>query len=153
MKKIFLLFFIAFTFVAIAQNTDSPEIKFNSRLDYLFGQHKIYKEFFYRMKNAILNSDSAKLAGMIEYPIRIRINKTNNKIRNRKEFLKYYRKIIDPSIIKAIEHQQYCNLFANSEGIMINNGEIWFTGICKDSDCKKIIVKIIAINKDMSVNK
>lgn len=142
-----LLITVVFSAALYGQNTDSLETKLDNRMDYLFGEHKIHKEFFFEMKKAVLNSDSLKVADLIKYPITIKINGKKTKIKNNREFLKHYSRIIDAHIIETVRNQKYAELFANYQGVMIGNGEIWFSGVCLDPKCKNTVVKIIAVNK------
>lgn len=50
-----------------------------------------------------------------------------------------------PDIVSAVTKQKYEDLFVNSHGVMIGNGQVWVNGVCKDDACKKRDVKIITI--------
>jgi hypothetical protein len=129
-------------------NAFSQEIEenINTRLTNLYGDYLPYQTFFQNMKSYFANNDSTQISNIIQYPIQIIINDKKSNISNKKEFIKNYSKYITNTIKKAVKDQEYDSLFANSEGLMIGNGQIWFTGICKDDKCIKIEVKIIAIN-------
>jgi hypothetical protein len=40
-------------------------------------------------------------------------------------------------------NQSYGQLFANSQGVMIGDGQVWFGGVCERQSC---VVRIIAFN-------
>ncbi len=55
---------------------------------------------------------------------------------------------ITPAVAAALDRQTFATLFANAEGVMVGDGEIWFSGICADATCSAVRVRIIALNPD-----
>jgi hypothetical protein len=51
------------------------------------------------------------------------------------------------AVVAALARQTYATLFARPEGVMVGDGEIWFSGICADETCAEVTVRIIAINE------
>lgn len=118
----------------------------NSNLDSLFGDHKPYEQFFTKLKKAVVDGDKDTVASMIDYPFQARIEGKAVKIRDEKHFVADYDQIVTSKVKDAVAKQTYETLFANWQGVMIGNGELWFNGICSDNSCKQQTVKIIAIN-------
>lgn len=118
----------------------------NKTLDELFGEHAPYQQFFEKLKKAVAEDDRQTVALMVDYPFQARIKGRAVKIRDRKHFSADYDEIITPKVKNAISRQSYATLFANWQGVMIGDGEIWFSGICKDDECREQTIKIIAIN-------
>lgn len=110
-------------------------------LDQLFGAHKPYAEFFTKLQTAIAASDKATVAGLVDYPFQARIGDKAVKIRDAAHFIADYDRVITAKVKAAVAKQTYATLFANWQGVMIGDGEIWFSGI---GDGKQ--VKITAIN-------
>lgn len=132
----------------ISDSTSKKNQEVNQRFTFLYGSYQPYQRFFKDLQIAIDQNHRIKVASMIHYPIFINLNNQKFKIRSAREFLNHYNEIFDPQLIQIIQKQSYGNLFANTKGIMVGeHGELWFTGICKDRACKKVSVKIIAINK------
>ncbi|TKT78337.1 hypothetical protein [Aquamicrobium sp. LC103] len=113
----------------------------NKTLDDLFGAHAPYVKFFDTLKKAAAADDKQAVASMVDYPFQARINDKAMKIRDEKHFVADYDKIVTRKVKNAIAKQTYPNLFANWQGVMIGDGEVWFSGI-GDSDT----VRITAIN-------
>lgn len=118
----------------------------NAQMDELFGSHKPYHAFFDKLKKAIAADDKKTVASMIDYPFKARINDKAVTIKDQKHFVEDYDKVITHKVKKAVSKQTYADLFANWQGVMIGDGEIWFSGICSDDACKQQTIRIIAIN-------
>ncbi|WP_394893309.1 hypothetical protein ACG873_17155 [Mesorhizobium sp. AaZ16] len=134
------------TFILPAMAKSDKEM--NSQLDELFGQHAVYHAFFTDLKKAVSAGDRKAVAAMVDYPITVSIGGKDVKIKSGKDFVAHYDHIFSEKIVMAVEKQTYAALFANDQGIMIGDGEIWIDGICLDHDCEKQAVKIITINSD-----
>ncbi|MCG7509063.1 hypothetical protein [Mesorhizobium retamae] len=113
----------------------------NKSFDQLFGAHKPYAEFFAKLQAAIAAGDKATVAGLVDYPFQARIGDKAIKVRDAAHFIADYDRVITAKVKAAVAKQTYATLFANWQGVMIGDGEIWFSGI---GDGKQ--VKIIAIN-------
>jgi len=113
----------------------------NTSLDALFGQHQPYRSFFDALKAAIAADNKAAVAAMVDYPFQARINDKSVKLRDKAHFIADYDKIVTPKVKSAIEKQTYATLFANWQGVMIGDGEIWFSGVGDGN-----AIKITAIN-------
>ncbi|MER9336477.1 hypothetical protein NKJ06_21195 [Mesorhizobium sp. M0293] len=118
----------------------------NSNLDTLFGNHAQYQTFFDQLKKAVGSDAKATVATMFDYPFQARIKGKALKIRDAKQFVADYDQIITGKVKAAVVKQTYGTLFANSQGVMIGDGEVWFSGICSDNSCKQQTVRITAIN-------
>lgn len=120
----------------------------NQRLDFLYGEHASYQKFLKDFQVATQEREKTKVASMIHYPIKINLEGKKITFKSAQELLKRYDDIFDPMLVNVIQAQKYENVFANTQGIMIGeSGELWFSGFCLDKSCKKVSIKIIAINK------
>lgn len=113
----------------------------DASLDALFGSHQPYRAFFDALKKAIATDDKAAVAAMVDYPFQGRINGKAVKLRDTAHFVADYDKIVTAKVKDAVARQAYATLFANWQGIMIGDGEVWFSGV-GDAD----VIKITAIN-------
>jgi hypothetical protein len=118
----------------------------NQSLDQLFGDHKPYQAFFAKLQKAVADTDKATVAGLISYPFQARIKGKAVKIRDAQHFIADYDKVITAKVAGAVAKQSYATLFANAQGVMIGDGEVWFSGVCSDSSCKQQTIQITAIN-------
>lgn len=113
----------------------------DASLDGLFGAHQPYVTFFDALKKAVAADDKAAVAAMVDYPFQARINGKSVKLRDTAHFVADYDKIVTAKIKTAVAKQTYETLFANWQGVMIGDGEVWFSGVGV-----KNVVKITAIN-------
>lgn len=113
----------------------------NQQLDQLFGSHEPYHAFFSKLQKAVAADDKETVASMIDYPFATRIGGKAIKIRDAKHFIADYDKVITSKVKAAVAKQRYEDLFANWQGVMIGDGEVWFSGVDE-----KNTIKIIAIN-------
>lgn len=144
--RVLLALFLALGGVVSATAQTDQEV--DARMDYLFSAHAPYHEFFDRFQKAVAAADKSAVAGMISYPITVRGSNGKNLIlRSTKDFIRHYDTVFTPKRVAVVEHQTYATLFARDEGVMIGqSGEIWFSGICRDSACKDVTIKVTAFN-------
>lgn len=119
----------------------NPAAEMNNTLDTLFGDHTRYHTFFDNLKKAVAADDKAVVAAMIEYPFQVRIGGKSLKIRDAAHFIADYDQVITAKVKHALQGQTYETLFANWQGVMVGQGEIWFSGVA-DAD----VIKVTAIN-------
>lgn len=120
------------------------------RLKFLYGESDIYENFFYELKNALVAKDIEKVADFNEYPIRVNFDGGTKYYKNKNEFIKNYKNIITSEMLERVEKQTFGDLFANSYGMHIGLGDIWFTGYCIGDDpenpCKKVKINVTSYN-------
>ncbi|KKX30277.1 hypothetical protein [Rhizobium sp. LC145] len=113
-------------------------------LDSLFGDHKPYADFLAKLQKAVASDDKETVANMVDYPFQARIAGKAVKIKDARHFVADYDKVVTAKVKASIAKQTYPTLFANWQGVMIGDGEVWFSEVGKDE--KHMAVKIIAIN-------
>jgi len=96
--------------------------------------------FFERLRTAVGRDDRNAVAEMVHFPLRVN---GKYRVKNRKEFLRFYARVFDPNVRKAIEWQRAECLFGNWQGFTIEGGYVWFEYTLKDSN-----FKVIAVNND-----
>lgn len=132
-----ILSFIFISVPALAQ-TDADMDK---QLDASMGSHKDYAVFFSKLQKAIASNDKAAVSAMVDYPFVAHSKGKGVMIKDAKQFVAQYDKLITPKVKAAVDKQTYATLFTNWQGVMIGRGEIWFSGM---GDGLK--VKIYTIN-------
>lgn len=119
-------------------------------LDRLYGEHQIYESFYDQLSAAILTKNATQVAELVHYPVRIITVTGTEFIADKSQFIARFDDIITPTIINAVRQQTFGTLFANSNGLMISAGQIWFTGICTGhiagQECDNVIVRVITFN-------
>jgi hypothetical protein len=129
------------TFSAPLPAMADPVAEMNSTLDALYGDHARYRAFFDALKKAVADNDKAAVAAMVDYPFQARIGGKAKKIRDAAHFVADYDRIVTAKVKQALAAQSYETLFANWQGVMIGDGEIWFSGVGNGD-----VIKITAIN-------
>jgi hypothetical protein len=117
-----------------------------SRLDRLFGSHQPYRKFLADLQQAVAAGDRSRIAGMVSYPLKTRIAGHAVKLATPRQFLAHFDELLPQSSLEAITAQSFAGLFANSQGMMIGSGEVWFSAVCATRDCNAPPVMIIAVN-------
>jgi hypothetical protein len=82
--------------------------------------------FLASLKAAVKAQDKRKVAGMARYPLLVNLSKSHKQIRTAAQLIAGYDRLFTSSIREAIEEQTSACLFANWQGVMIGNGEVWF---------------------------
>lgn len=82
--------------------------------------------FLDALKKAVQQDNPKEVAKLISYPCRWNTKKEHKVLKTEKDFLKYYKCIMQKSLKELIEKTQTGDLFVNYQGFMIGNGEIWF---------------------------
>lgn len=106
------------------------------------------EEFFASFKEAVAKGEKRTVAGMLSYPIRVTA-KSGRRLRlsNAAAFIRTYDQIFYAEFKQLIAETEAKDLWAKSAGVATPRGEIWISGIVKDSkNLDKYEIKIIAIN-------
>ena len=111
-------------------------------IDLSVGDHVKVQQLLTTLQQAVAKHDAAAVAALVHYPIKVNPGKKPFTVKNEKAFIKDYDGIITQDIAAAIFKQKYENLFVNSQGAMIGDGEVWITGFCRDKSCKQSDIKI-----------
>lgn len=86
-----------------------------------------FVQYYNSFRDAVVKNDSAKIASMILFPLRITYaNKKSQLVNNKRLFLEKYQQIFTRRLRNLIINTAGDSLFANSEGIMLGRGQIWF---------------------------
>jgi hypothetical protein len=111
-------------------------------IDLSVGDHVKVQQILTQLQQAVASHNAPAVAALIHYPTKVNPGKKPFTIKNEKEFIKDYDRIITHDIQDVILKQKYENLFVNSQGAMIGDGEVWITGFCRDKSCKQSDIKI-----------
>jgi hypothetical protein len=111
-------------------------------IDLSVGDHTRVHQILTTLQRDVAKHDAAGVASLIHYPIKVNPGNHPFTVKNEKTFVKDYDRIITHDIEDAIFKQKYENLFVNSQGAMIGDGEVWITGFCRDKTCKQSDIKI-----------
>jgi hypothetical protein len=104
--------------------------------------------FFTRIQSAVQRRDTLLLASMIDFPMSVTDAHGYHHIRSRHEFLASYDSVFTPVVREVIAAQRFDELFVNRQGVMIGQGQLWFSGICNAEKCEHSRLRIITVNRD-----
>lgn len=77
-------------------------------------------------REAVGEGDKHKVAGMVRYPLLVNRGKRHELIKTSARLMAEYDRVFTAPVRQAIERQSAECLFANWQGVMIGNGEVWF---------------------------
>jgi hypothetical protein len=123
----------------------SDEASVDQQIENLLGPATDYKELFYAFKVALEEGKSDIVVSLVNYPITVRIDGNEETYASEEELLAGYDDVFTDAILQAVANQEYGDLFVNSEGVMIGNGQVWISGICDDSACTTALPRIMTI--------
>lgn len=133
---------------ALAAQSEAPAGSggMDARLDLLFGEHDPYRAFLGELQGAVATDQRSRVAALVSYPLKVKIRGHVLRIGSTQQFLSHYEELLPQATRAVIAAQSYEGLFVNSQGVMIGNGQLWFSGVCGDELCSRRTIKIIAFN-------
>jgi len=137
------LLFAATLGVAGASRADEASV--DRQIETLLGDAADYKELFYAFKVALEEGKSDIVVSLVTYPLTVTIDGEEATYDTEQELLDAYDSVFIEPIVLAVSNQEYGDLFVNSEGVMIGNGEVWISGICEDSACTSAPPRVTVI--------
>ena len=127
---------------AAAQTAPMAPTALDKSIDLSVGDHVKVQQLLTQLQQAVAKHNAPAVASLVHYPIKVNPGKKPFTVKNEKAFIKDYDRIITHDIQDAIFKQKYENLFVNSQGAMIGDGEVWITSFCRDKSCKQSDIKI-----------
>jgi len=101
------------------------------------------RSFLTNLQAGIERHDSEAICAMAGYPLGTRVP---GLVRNASACRPNYSRIFNVRVVRAVVNQKFETLFANSKGVMVGHGEIWVSGVCRDTACTQYDVRIITVN-------
>ena len=117
----------------------------NENIAALFGDETPYREAFDAIQEAVAADDAEAVAAMVAYPFSVTADGEAYLFDGPDGVIEHYHNIVTDEIKDVVAAQSYETLFANDQGIMFGDGQVWFTGICIDDACEEVDVKIVTI--------
>ncbi|MBX7198747.1 MAG: hypothetical protein K1X51_05175 [Rhodospirillaceae bacterium] len=84
------------------------------------------RAFFATLRSIVADDDKEAFALLVRYPVAVSGTSEPKTISNSADLLKRYPAIVTPELKHAVIAQEPQCLFANYQGVMVGNGEIWF---------------------------
>ncbi|MBZ9622098.1 hypothetical protein G9F71_004390 [Clostridium sp. FP2] len=90
---------------------------------------KEFEKSFNIIKSLVQNNEISKVANYVSYPLNVNKKDKKIKIKSKENFIKSYNTIITEDVKKALLNQDVTKTFVNYQGVMVGDGEVWFTHI------------------------
>ena len=130
-----------------SSNTKSVEFKltresicgseYDHRYSDFYGSDDDVEKFMKHVKASILNGDKEWIANHVSYPIKTTINKDKAiTIKNKKQLIENFDQIFYQEFKDKIKSFCVCNMFNNSQGVMLGYGLIWINNKPNSTDDK-----------------
>ena len=133
---------LAPTLTAAQANTAASTTALDKFIDLSVGDHVKVHQLLTQLQSAVAKHNAPAVAALVHYPIKVNPGNKPFTVKNEKAFIKDYDRIITHDIEDAIFKQKYENLFVNSQGAMVGDGEVWITGFCRDKSCTQSDIRI-----------
>lgn len=102
-----------------------------------------FEAWFGQLQNLVRAGDKNAVAAQVLYPIRAKLNQKTTEIKDKTAFVKNYDAIFTNKVKQALLDQKVEETFVNYKGIMVGNGELWFTAV---ADTNPQVFVIYGIN-------
>jgi hypothetical protein len=105
------------------------------------------RAFLVDLQNAVRDGRRDSVLAAIEWPLRVNGPGRRSRYYGRVSARANFARIFTPGVRSAILRQKPSDLFVNSRGVMIGDGQVWFDHTCPRNRCEPPgPVKIKAIN-------
>ena len=113
--------------------------------DVLGGDPAEYRRVVEGFQAALRDGDAKAAAAFVSYPIGVTVGGRSVSIPDAAAFIADYARIVTPEIAAAVDRQPFDDLFVRDQGVMLGDGEVWISAVCRDDACKQADVQVIAI--------
>jgi hypothetical protein len=86
-----------------------------------------FEKTFNTVKDLVAKNNKTEVAKYVMYPINAYIDGKKTAISKEADFVKNYDKIMNAKVKKALANQNVANTFVNQYGVMVGQGELWFS--------------------------
>ena len=102
--------------------------------------------FVATLQSAVKSDSPEQVAPLIQFPLRVNMAPGKSHSVTASRFSAEYGKIFTPTVKAAVLQQVPDDIFRNSNGAMLGNGEVWISGVCRDQNCQVAPPKVTTIN-------
>lgn len=113
----------------------------------LGGDPADYRSVFDRLQQGVALGDKVAVAALVAYPIEVELDGGQASIGNADAFVAAWDKIITSEVAQAVVQQEFADVLVNAQGVMIGSGQVWISGVCKDTACNESDVRVISIQR------
>jgi len=99
--------------------------------------------FLKQLQAAVAFDNRLKVASLFDFPLKVWIDGEEMTIKGESEFQARYRRIFDAQLKQSIAAAKVDALVANQQGVMLDNGRVWFRPVVEHKNA----IKVVAINE------
>lgn len=88
-----------------------------------------FESFFKNLQKLIAEDDRDNVARYVSYPLNYSNNGSEYSVANKDEFIEKYDSIITEQVKAAFSNQSIEDIFVNSYGVSVGNGDVWISMI------------------------
>ena len=136
----------------LSLSTLAMDMNIRVRMDYVYGDYRVYERFFKAFQQAVNSADVNLVARMVEFPLKVHTLDGTQLVESQQDFIAQYQHIINDGVYTEVVRQNFEELFVHQTGIMIGRGQVWFSGKCLEpgvnleDGCKRVWVRITSIS-------
>lgn len=104
-----------------------PQSKINPYSVAGFDNPAEFEADFLRIQELVAKENKEAVAEYIQYPLNVYNTKGKTNIQNKEELINHYNEIFTERVKNAFARQKLDNIFVNYKGVMVGQGEVWFT--------------------------
>lgn len=104
-----------------------PQSKINPYSVAGFDNPAEFEADFLTIQELVAKENKEAVAEYIQYPLNVYNTKEKINIQNKEELINHYNEIFTARVKNAFARQKLDNIFVNYKGVMVGQGEVWFT--------------------------
>lgn len=132
---------VGFGYEPVAAQDDSLEW----RLEHLAGVRvDETTQFLAALRRAVGTTDKPGACAMVSYPLAL----PTAPVADAAACEKRYDEVFTIPVRRAIGRQQFQELFASDEGVMIGMGEVWARATCREASCRDHALRVVKVSND-----
>lgn len=103
--------------------------------------------FAREFQSALRQQDTARVAEMVAFPLRVNTEGRKGRRVNQATLLKSFDQVFTPGVVKGVLAQDPTRLFQNSQGVMFGDGAVWAAEVCPTQPKPSCPLRVITVNR------
>lgn len=99
------------------------------------------------LQAALQQHDTAQVADVVAYPLRVNTTGKPPRQLGRAALLKQFDQVFVPAVVQQVLQQDPTALFQNYQGLMFGSGAVWAHAVCPSAWRPDCPLRIIAVNR------
>lgn len=117
----------------------------SASIEQVLGDAGAYRDVIARFQAGVKAHDARAVAALVSFPIEVAVGGKARSIRSGADFVAHYDAIMTDRIVAAVADEAYGDMFVNAQGVMLGDGEVWISGVCRDDACAQSDVRVVKI--------